>query len=158
MSDPSLEITGIDHVYIAVADMLRSEGFYDPVMRMLGFKKSSGPLAGGDRHVHYFNRITQFSIRPSREGAPAHDRMSPGLHHVCWRVPGREQVDAAAAGLGRLGVECSAPRLYPEYAPDYYATFFSDPDGIRLEIVNHRQGRRDIAENWDELPWSRENG
>ena len=37
---------------------------------------------------------------------------------------------------------CIRDRLYPEYAPDYYATFFSDPDGIRLEITNYRQERR----------------
>src|SRR6266567_7483688 len=37
------------------------------------------------------------------------------------------------------GVACSAPQLYPEYAPDHYAIFFSDPDGIRLEVTNYRQ-------------------
>lgn len=35
--------------------------------------------------------------------------------------------------------ETVAHSLYPEYAPDYYAIFFSDPDGIRLELTNFRQ-------------------
>jgi hypothetical protein len=26
-----------------------------------------------------------------------------------------------------------APREYPAYVPGYYAVFFSDPDGIKLE-------------------------
>jgi hypothetical protein len=30
----------------------------------------------------------------------------------------------------------SPSQFYPEYAPDYYAIFFADPDGIRLEATN----------------------
>jgi len=149
---PQVEITGIDHIYVTVSDMSRSEAFYDPVMAMLGFKRSSGPLAGGDHHVHYFNRITQLTIRPAKDPSRAHDPLSPGLNHICYRVPDEAQVDAAAAGLKGLGVDCTEPRLYPEYAPDYYATFFTDPDGVRLEITNHRQERREIVENWDAGP------
>ncbi len=40
------------------------------------------------------------------------------------------------------GVEATEPRYYPEYDPDYYATFFEDPDGIRLEVTNFRERRR----------------
>jgi len=39
--------------------------------------------------------------------------------------------------------------LYPEYAPDYYATFFRDPDGVHLEVTNYRQERRKRFEDWD---------
>ena len=28
-----------------------------------------------------------------------------------------------------------APRDYPDYAPEYYAIFFCDPDGVKLEVV-----------------------
>jgi hypothetical protein len=41
-------------------------------------------------------------------------------------------VDRAARELREAGVEATEPRYYPEYAPDYYATFFEDPDGMRL--------------------------
>ena len=60
-------------------------------------------------------------------------------------------VDAVAHGLRALGVAATDPRHYPEYAEDYYATFFSDPDGLRLEIVAERRLRRLIRERWDEL-------
>lgn len=49
-----------------------------------------------------------------------------------------------------LGIEITAPRLYPEYAPDYHAFFFSDPDGARLEITNFRAERRTRMEHWDD--------
>ncbi len=29
----------------------------------------------------------------------------------------------------------NAPREYPQYEPGYYAGFFLDPDGIKLEYV-----------------------
>jgi hypothetical protein len=60
-------------------------------------------------------------------------------------------VDEAARGLHALGVDASEPKTYPEYAADYYATFFSDPDGIRLEVVAHRRMRSLIVDRWDEL-------
>jgi len=43
----------------------------------------------------------------------------------------------------------SAPRYYPEYDADYYATFFTGPDGVRLEITNFRAERQERMQNWD---------
>ena len=54
-------------------------------------------------------------------------------------------------GLRRLKIEVAAEQLYPQYAPDYYAIFFTDPDGIRLEIVNHLARRREIRRVWNKL-------
>ena len=35
--------------------------------------------------------------------------------------------------------------------PDYYATQFSDPDGIRIEIVARTSARETIARRWEDL-------
>ena len=53
--------------------------------------------------------------------------------------------------LDSLGIAHEGPRLWPEYAPDYYTVFFSDPDGIRLEVMNFREGREQIRAKWDQL-------
>lgn len=145
----AIEVTGIDHVYVSVADLDRSERFYDGVMRLLGFRKGTKPIAG-ERHLHYFNPVTQYTIRPAKRGAP-HDPYTPGLHHLCFRVPTRDDVNAAAAGLRALGIDATEPALHPEYAPDYWATFFTDPDGLRLEIVAHRRLRSLIRDRWGDL-------
>ncbi len=79
------------------------------------------------------------------------DAYTPGLHHLCMQVALRSDVDEIAATLGDIGVETSAPQEYPEYAGDYYATFFEDPDGIRFEIVARRGDRDYIVERWEEL-------
>jgi catechol 2,3-dioxygenase-like lactoylglutathione lyase family enzyme len=145
-----LEVSAVDHIYVAVADFDRSVAFYDAVMRLLGFRKGTNPIAG-ERHAHYFNPAIQLTLRPARGPLVPHDSYQPGLHHICLRLPTTADVDTAARDLRALGVEASAPRLYPEYAPDYYATFFSDPDGIRFELVAHRLMRTLIRDHWHEL-------
>jgi len=59
-------------------------------------------------------------------------------------------VDFCFEKLKSVGIEVSQPQRYPEYHPEYYATFFEDPDGIRLEIVA-KTSARSIGVRWDEL-------
>jgi catechol 2,3-dioxygenase-like lactoylglutathione lyase family enzyme len=143
-----VEVIGIDHVYIAVRDLQRSVAFYDRVMEVLGYRKAGSTIAG-EPHVHYFNRQFGFSLRPARPGTPDHDPYAPGVHHFCFRVVDEAAVDRAAAELRAAGASVTAPRYYPEYAPDYYATFFEDPDGMRLEVTNFRANRRKRMFDWD---------
>jgi len=145
-----VEVIGIDHVYVAVSEMARSERFYDPVMALLGFKKHGFAL-GGEAHVQYFNRHFGYVLRPARS-EHAHDPDAPGLHHFCFRVDTREDVASVAAALRSAGIDASDAKLHPAYAPDYWATFLDDPDGIRLEITNYRQERRERHDRWDGLP------
>jgi glyoxylase I family protein len=145
-----VEVIGIDHLYLAVRDLAAAEAFYDHVMLgVLGYRKAASEI-GGEPHVHYYNRQFGFSIRPARPGTPSHDPYAPGLHHFCFRVEDERAVDQAATELNDAGVPATVPRYYPEYAPDYYATFFESPDGIRLEITNFRENRRQRMAHWDE--------
>jgi catechol-2,3-dioxygenase len=144
-----VEVIAVDHIYIAVRDLCASEAFYDPVMRLLDFRKGTGPIAG-EPHLHYYNRVLQYTIRPARSKV-RHDPYAAGLHHVSLRVHSREDVDTTARGLRDLGVSATEPKTYPEYAHDYYATFFEDPDGIRLEVVAEVERRRLICEHWSQL-------
>jgi glyoxylase I family protein len=141
------DVTGIDHIYISVSDLGRSEAYYDLVLgKVLGFRKKSFTL-DGEPHIQYFNRHFGFVLRPAHGSTP-HDPFAPGLHHFCLRVDSVADVVAAADQLRALGVDASEAKLYPEYASDYWATYFTDPDGIRLEITNYRQERRDRHDNW----------
>ncbi len=141
------EVIGLDHLYLTVSDLAVSERFYDRVCcSVLGFRKNAFPI-DGDPHVQYFNRHFGIVLRPARRAA-AHDPYSPGLHHLCLRVESADDVHAAARALREAGVDASEPRVYPEYARDYVATFFSDPDGIRLEITNYRAERRRRHDHW----------
>jgi len=152
-----MNITGIDHIYLAVTDFARSEKFYDRVMEVLGFKKSDEWLHG-EAHAHYLRPTMQITLRPARSKTP-HDSYAAGLHHLCLQAATKADIDDAYAALTAIGVAASKPKLYPEYNPEYYATFFEDPDGIRLEIVGRTGTRQSLAERWHEFktflnPWA----
>jgi catechol 2,3-dioxygenase-like lactoylglutathione lyase family enzyme len=144
-----VEVIGIDHVYLTVSALARAEEFYDRAMAVLGYRKLRSTI-GGDPHVHFYNRQFGLSLRPARSPA-THDPYSPGLHHFCFRVVDEEAVKRAATELRERGIEVSEPRYYPEYAEDYFAIFFIDPDGMRLEVTNFRAMRRRRMYDWDAL-------
>lgn len=145
-----IEVTGIDHIYVAVSDLARSEVFYDRVMvEALGFRKNKFAI-DGDQHVQYFNRHFGYVLRPARVQSK-HDSYAPGLHHFCLRVESVADVVAVAKRLRGAGIEAAEAKLYAEYAPDYWATFFKDPDGVRLEVTNYRQERHDRHDHWDQI-------
>ncbi len=141
------EVIGIDHIYITVSDLTDSEAFYDLVLcDTLSFRKSKFSLEG-EPHVQYFNRHFGFVLRPARDIA-AHNPYAAGLHHFCFRVESTADVVAVANKLRSSGVDATEARNFPEYAPDYWATFFTDPNGICLEITNYRQERRERHDHW----------
>jgi glyoxylase I family protein len=142
------EVIGIDHVYLTVSSLARAEPFYDRLLAdALGFRKNAFTI-DGDPHVQYYNRQFGVVLRPARSRA-AHDRYAPGLHHLCLRVADAADVDRVARALADAGLAATPPRLYPEYAPDYRATFVDDPDGVRLEITNFRAERRERMQRWE---------
>ena len=143
-----VEVTGIDHIYLAVADMRRSEHFYDRVMTVLGYRKSLDELDGAP-HIHYYNRQFGFTLRPAKPGTLNHDSYAPGLHHFRFRVESIADVSRAAEEMAGMGIEVTKPQYFPEYDKDYYAAFFNDPDGIRLEITNFRESRRQRMNDWE---------
>jgi glyoxylase I family protein len=149
-ADARVEVIGLDHIYLTVSDLARAELFYDKVFRLLDFRKGDREIAGAP-HRHYFNKITQVTIRPARKGYSPHDSYSPGLHHLCLQVASNADVDRFAVALQLAGIEASPPAFRKEYADDYYATFFVDPDSLRFEVVARRAGRNFIVSRWNEL-------
>lgn len=148
--DGELEVGRLDHLYVSVRDLEASERFYDPVMRALGFRKGTRAIAG-EPHAHYFNRVLQYTLRPARSAERADPYRTGSVHHLCFQVRDAAVVDEAYRRLCALGVAASPPALYPEYRADYYATFFEDPDGIRLEIVSDTAARGLVRARWSEL-------
>lgn len=144
-------VIGIDHVYITVSDLDRSRAFYDTVfLGVLGFRRNAFTL-GGDQHLQYYNRHFGYVLRPARV-LQSHQPYAPGLHHLCLRVDSVDDVRAVSAALNAAGIAATPAALHDQYAPDYWATFFTDPDGIRLEVTNYRAERRERHDKWDELP------
>lgn len=145
------EVIGIDHIYLSVSDIARSEAYYDQVLgEILQFRKNKFML-NGYSHIQYFNRQFGFVIRPAKTEAEF-SADKPGLHHFCFRVESEEDVDKVAAAMRQKGLQVSIPQYHKEYSPDYYAIYFTDPDGLKLEVTNFRQERRERMDHWDSLP------
>lgn len=70
---------------------------------------------------------------------------------MCFQLADVAAVNTLARELREKGIAVTEPQLYPEYTPDYYAFYFSDPDNIRLEVVCRTQLRVTIENRWREL-------
>jgi len=130
----------INHLDLTVADPVASEPFYRAVLGFMGFERKR--LAHGNSQLPLFHSTVEgqrvFSIALQRaERHVHHDRYSPGLHHVAFSAASREDVDRLYDLLVRIGgTILDAPAEYPQCAPGYYAIFFADPDGLKLEFVH----------------------
>lgn len=121
----------LHHIDITVTNLEASTSFYDFCLTEMGFRRiadvDEGPLWAGD--------AVEVGLQGSKIDS-RHDRHSPGLHHLAFWADSREAVDEFHSKLVERGVEIlDAPALYEKYAAGYYALFFSDPDGIKLEYV-----------------------
>ena len=123
----SIEVGAVDHVYVAVSRPRARRGVLRRRDAALGFKKGTAPIAG-EPHPPLLQPGDAVPRSAPRSAPDPHDPYAPGLHHlVLPRGRPRAQVDEAAAGIVALGVAATPPALHPEYADDYYATFFEDP-------------------------------
>ena len=133
---------GLHHLDLNVSDVGRSVAFYDRILTNIGFTRvadSSGKEAGSDWIAPQAANIGYFSlgIVPAKSSGKTHDRFAPGLHHLALKAETREAVDALYRTLLEMNAEIlDAPAEYPEYESGYYAVFFLDPDGLKLEYVS----------------------
>ncbi|HYR95354.1 MAG TPA: VOC family protein [Candidatus Binatus sp.] len=133
---PAEPVTGgVHHVILTVNNLLRSRPFYAALMPRLGYPGVSDYGAT----VGWFGAGGSFWIKqadPHQAGATfSKDRV--GLCEVAFGAESRQQVDALARDVvGFGGKLLDPPQEYPEYVPGYYAVFFTDPDGIKLELVH----------------------
>jgi glyoxylase I family protein len=130
--------TGVHHVDLVVSSIERSLRFYRELLGPLGWHRVREVEGERGETIWYLGGPgTGLGLRAaqSRRGDP-YDRYEVGLHHLCFEASSRAAVDERAEWLRAQGAEIeSEPQEYG-YQPGYYAVFFYDPDGIKLEIVH----------------------
>jgi glyoxylase I family protein len=138
-------LVGLGHVDLVCRDLTRSLDFYAALFGPLGLEPPF--LVEGERgeQIHYlrFPRAGSGSLG-LRQALEQQDFQlyAPGFHHLAFAVETRADVDTAHANAVAAGaVVLHAPQAWPRYHPDYYATFFLDPDGFRLEVAAARDAR-----------------
>jgi catechol 2,3-dioxygenase-like lactoylglutathione lyase family enzyme len=119
----------IDHVSIAVRDLVAAARFYESVLAALGMSK----LESRPTTVGFGKTYPEFWINLRSAMTPA---SADSGAHVCLRARDKESVDAFhAVALHDGGVSDGAPALRPQHGDGYYAAFICDPDGNRIEAV-----------------------
>ena len=138
-----MEINGIAHTFITVGDFARARSFYAELLPYLGMR----PVLDGEGFYYCVGGRTAFGLRAATPGneADRFDQGRVGLHHICFRVREREDVDAIHDFVRGLGANVVHPPEEGPYAPGYYSVLFEDPDGIRLE-ANYVPGKGLLAE------------
>ena len=129
--------TGVHHVDLVVSSIERSLPFYRDLLAPLGFHRISEVEGERGETIWYLGGPgTAIGLRQAQSESPAYDRYSVGLHHLALEAYSRGVVDERAEWLRFRGAEIeSGPEEY-HYIPGYYAVFFYDPDGLKLEIVH----------------------
>ncbi len=127
---PISKVVGIDHISIRVSDYEKSKIFYSKLFTFLGFEISEdyGSTIG------WTNGKTRYWIAEA-EGRKTQRIGDVGLHHYAFELRNRRDVDALQAFLEKEKVKIVDPA--GEYYEDYYAVFFLDPDGLKLEGMKY---------------------
>ena len=130
VSRPACKVVGIDHISIRVSDYEKSKAFYHRLFTFLGFEISDdyGSTIG------WTKGRTRYWIAEA-EGRRRYRIGDVGLHHYAFELRNRKDVDALQAWLEKEKVRIVDPA--DEYYEDYYAVFFLDPDGIKLEGMKY---------------------
>ncbi len=131
----------IDHLDLVVSSLERSLAFYRGLLEPLGYVHAA-EIAGerGERVVYIGRREVPVALGLREKQSDAHEvpyeRYGVGVHHVAFAAESRAEVDERAEWLRARGVTIeSGPKEYG-YLPGYYAVFFYDPDGIKLELLH----------------------
>ena len=123
-------VVGIDHIVLSVGEFARSKAYYDKLLRFLGFKLKYdyADMAG------WSNGKTLFWIaQADAQGRKRKYRKGDiGFHHYAFELGSRQGVDELGAFLVQNGMKVVDP---PDeyYGRSYYAVYFTDPDGMKLE-------------------------
>jgi len=120
----------LSHLSLGVADLARSQAFYDAALAPLGivrlwaYPDAIGyGLPGGNDKLALFEHAD--ADVPLAAG--------PGFH-LCFTGPSAEAVAAFhAAAVAAGGTDEGPPGPRPQYGERYWAAFVRDPDGHKLE-------------------------
>ena len=135
--------TAIHHVALTVNDWDASYPFYSRLAEVFGAKPfietQGSPHRDDDGRVlilagdGFMFSIWEASVA---NRSNTFTDYNVGLHHMAFDAPSRDAVDELYAVLQSMNADIEDPPREYDYVPGYYAVFFRDPDGMRLEYAH----------------------
>jgi catechol 2,3-dioxygenase-like lactoylglutathione lyase family enzyme len=123
----------LHHLDLTVSDVAKALDFYDRVLARLGFTRYR---PDDDRAPEWRSPSLSIALHAAKRNQGQHDRYTPGLHHLAFNAESRAEIDAFHEFLIANSVTILDPPAEYDYDPGYYAVFFADPDGMKLELVH----------------------
>jgi catechol 2,3-dioxygenase-like lactoylglutathione lyase family enzyme len=141
-----MSLSSIRHIDIVVSSLDTSLKFYRELLGPLGWKQENEIEGERGERLVYLAGPAGFSDgaiglreRQSQDRQIPYDRYDLGLHHIAINAESKKQVDERANWLQENGHQVEdGPHYF--YNDHYYALFFYDFDGIKLEIVCGSEG------------------
>ncbi len=123
------QLDGIDHIALAVSDTERSAQWY---VAVLGFERQHDDVWNG-RPIFLAKGQTGIALFQARHSAPLVSSKSDhiGMTHFAFRA-GQAEFAKAQANLKSRGIDFD----FSDHQISH-SIYFSDPDGIRLEITTY---------------------
>jgi catechol 2,3-dioxygenase-like lactoylglutathione lyase family enzyme len=129
--------SGVHHVDLVVSSIERSLPFYQGLLGPIGYHRV-GEVEGerGETIWYLSGPDVALGLREAQSESEAYDRYAVGLHHIAFEAESRAQVQERAEWVRSQPVDIEGEPQEYSYLPGYYAFFFYDPDGMKLEIVH----------------------
>jgi catechol 2,3-dioxygenase-like lactoylglutathione lyase family enzyme len=113
----------LDHTVVMVRSLEASLPWYTTLLGLLGFEKTR-------EHV-WWNGEVAIDLKEARPETPDYERYAPGLNHLGFTAPDETALDAVRDAMAGAGFEVPEKQ---RFGTDI-ATFFKDPEGMRLEVT-----------------------
>jgi catechol 2,3-dioxygenase-like lactoylglutathione lyase family enzyme len=118
-----------DHIDLRVSDLARSRRLYDALLPAMGYAQ----IAEDPDSICYY-RAGEEKLQAFL-GLVRDPEHRPNATRLALRASGRAEVDRLAELARKAGAGAfEPPHVCDEYTPFYYASFFEDDDGNKLEI------------------------
>ena len=113
----------LDHVVILVRSLDASLPWYAALLGLMGFRKTRD-------HVWYDGELA-IDVKQAEAGTRDYQRYAPGLNHLGFTAPDEASLDRVRDGMAAAGFAVPDKQFFGKET----ATFFRDPDGMRIELT-----------------------
>ena len=116
-----------DHIDLRVKNRAAAQKFYAQVLPAIGFRVDKSGEEWGLFEAEGEKAVEFFCFEEADH--------QPNGNRIAFWAESRAAVDKVAEVVRKAGgKKIEGPELCIEYSPGYYAVFFEDPDGNKLEV------------------------
>ena len=132
MNNRSMSTRLFDHIDLRVKNRAAAQRFYSQVLPAIGFRVDKSGKRWGLFEAEGSVAVDFFGFEEEADHQPNGNR-------IAFWASSHEAVDKVAEVVRKAGGRnIEGPERCVEYSPGYYAVFFEDPDGNKLEVC-HRE-------------------